>query len=42
MVLSPSEVEMAVLAEPDMSRDKAIEAYARNKAYLIKQGKLSA
>lgn len=42
MVLSPSEVEMAILAEPEMSRDKAIESYARNKAYLIKQGKLSA
>lgn len=42
MVLSPSEVEMAMLAEPDLPRDKAIEAYARNKAYLIKQGKLSA
>lgn len=42
MVLSPSEVEMAILAEPEMSREKAIESYARNKAYLIKQGKLSA
>lgn len=42
MVLSPSEVEMAMLAEPEMSREKAIESYARNKAYLIKQGKLSA
>lgn len=42
MVLSPAEVEMAILAEPDLSRDKAIESYARNKAYLIKQGKLSA
>lgn len=42
MTLSSAEVEMAILAEPEMSRDKAIEAYARNKAYLIKQGKLSA
>ena len=42
MVLSSDEVEMAVLAEPGMARDKAIESYARNKAYLIKQGKLSA
>lgn len=42
MVLSPQEVEMAILAEPELSRDKAIESYARNKAYLVKQGKLSA
>jgi len=42
MVLSSDEVEMAVLAEPELSRDKAIESYARNKAYLIKNGKLSA
>jgi hypothetical protein len=42
MVLSPAEVEMAILAEPELSRDKAIESYARNKAYLIKTGKLSA
>lgn len=42
MVLSSDEVEMAILAEPEMSRDKAIESYARNKAFLIKQGKLSA
>ena len=42
MVLSSDEVEMAILAEPELSRDKAIEAYARNKAYLIKTGKLSA
>lgn len=42
MVLSPAEVEMAILAEPELSRDKAIESYARNKAFLIKQGKLSA
>jgi hypothetical protein len=42
MVLSADEVEMALLAEPQLSRDKAIESYARNKAYLIKQGKLRA
>ena len=42
MVLSSAEVEMAILAEPELPRDKAIESYARNKAYLIKQGKLSA
>lgn len=42
MVLSSDEVEMAILAEPDLPRDKAIESYARNKAYLIKNGKLSA
>lgn len=42
MVLSPAEVEMAVLAEPELPRERAIESYARNKAFLIKQGKLSA
>jgi hypothetical protein len=42
MVLSPAEVEMAILAEPELTRDKAIESYARNKAALIKAGKLSA
>lgn len=42
MTLSSAEVEMAILAEPELSRDKAIEAYAKNKAYLIRQGKLSA
>jgi len=42
MTLSAAEVEMAILAEPELSRDKAIESYARNKAFLIKQGKLSA
>ena len=42
MVLSSDEVEMAILAEPGLSRDKAIEEYARNKAYLIKTGKMSA
>jgi hypothetical protein len=42
MTLSSAEVEMALLSEPELSREKAIETYARNKAYLIKQGKLSA
>lgn len=42
MTLAPSEVEVALLMEPELPRDKAIEAYARNKAVLIKQGKLSA
>ena len=42
MTLSPSEVEVALLMEPELPRDKAIEAYARNKSVLIKQGKLSA
>jgi hypothetical protein len=42
MVLSSDEVEMAILAEPELPREKAIESYARNKAFLIKQGKLSA
>lgn len=41
MTLNPQEVEVALLMEPEMSRDKAIEAYARNKAQLIKQGKLA-
>lgn len=42
MTLTPNEVEVALLMEPEMSREKAIEAYARNKATLIKQGKLTA
>jgi len=42
MVLRPDEVEFALMAEPDLPRDKAIETYARNKAFLIKTGKLSA
>jgi hypothetical protein len=42
MTLNPNEVEVALLMEPDLPRDKAIETYARNKATLIKQGKLSA
>ena len=42
MILSSDEVEMAILAEPGLPREKAIEEYARNKAYLIKTGKMSA
>lgn len=42
MILSPAEVEMAILAEPELPRDKALESYARNKAQLIRDGKLSA
>ena len=42
MTLTPSEVEVALLMEPELPRNKAIEAYARNKALLIKQGKLTA
>ncbi len=42
MTLRADEVEFALMAEPDMPRDKAIETYARNKAALIKAGKLSA
>lgn len=42
MVLSPAEVEQALLNEPQLSRDKALEMYARNKAALIREGKLSA
>lgn len=42
MVLSPSEVEAAILMEPSLSREKAIEVYARSKADLIRQGKMSA
>lgn len=40
IVLSPAEVEMAMLAEPDLPRDKALEAYARNKQALLREGKL--
>jgi hypothetical protein len=42
MTLTASEVEFAQLAEPDLPRDKAIEAYARNKQKLIREGKMSA
>ena len=41
MVLSPQEVEAALLMEPELSRSDAIAAYAKNKQILIKQGKLS-
>lgn len=42
MVLDSSQVEFALMAFPDLPRDKAIEAYARNRAALIREGKLSA
>ena len=42
MTLSPQEVDVALLMEPELPRDKAIETYARNKQILIKQGKLTA
>lgn len=42
MVLSPAEVEQALLNEPQLPKDKALEMYARNKAALIREGKLSA
>jgi hypothetical protein len=42
MVLSPAEVEQAILNEPDLPRDKALETYARNKAALIREGKIHA
>lgn len=42
MVLSPAEVEQAVLNEPELPRERALEVYARNKAALIREGKLSA
>lgn len=41
ITLSPAEVEMAMLAEPDLPRDKALEAYARNKQALLREGKLN-
>ena len=42
MVLSPAEVEQALLMEPDLPREKALEVYARSKQALIREGKLSA
>ena len=42
MILSPAEVEMAMLAEPELPRERALEVYARNKQALIRDGKLSA
>ena len=38
--LTSAEVEMALLQEPDMPRQKALEAYARNKAECIRRGEL--
>lgn len=40
VVLSPAEVEQALLNEPEMPREKALEFYAKNKAALIREGKL--
>lgn len=42
MTLSAAEVEQAILNDPDLPREKAIEQYARNKAQLIREGKMSA
>ena len=42
MTLSAAEVEQALLIDPDLPREKAIEQYARNKAALIREGKMSA
>lgn len=42
MVLSAAEVEQAILMEPDLPRDKAIESYAKAKAALIREGKMHA
>lgn len=42
MVLDSSQVEFAMMAFPDLPREKAIEQYARNRAALIKEGKISA
>jgi hypothetical protein len=38
--LTSAEVEMALLQEPEMPRQKALEAYARNKAECIRRGEL--
>lgn len=38
--LSSTEVEMAILSFPDLPRQKALEAYAKNKVALQKEGKL--
>lgn len=38
--LTSAEVEMAVLNEPELPRQKAIEIYARNKAECIRRGEL--
>jgi hypothetical protein len=42
MTLSPAEVEFAIINEPYLTRDKALEVYARSKAQLIKEGKMNA
>jgi len=42
MTLSAAEVEQAILNDPDLPRDKAIEQYARNKVALIREGKMTA
>jgi hypothetical protein len=42
MVLDSAQVDFALMAFPDLPREKAIEAYARNRAALIREGKLSA
>lgn len=42
MTLSPAEVDFAIINEPNLPREKALETYARNKAALIKEGRLSA
>lgn len=40
MTLSPAEVEMAIMSEPDLPRDKALELYAKNKMALMKEGRI--
>lgn len=40
MVLSAAEVEQAMLNEPDLPKQKALEIYARNKKALIKEGRM--
>ena len=40
MVLSALEVEQAMLNEPDLPKQKALEIYARNKQALIKEGRM--
>lgn len=40
MVLSAAEVEQAMLNEPDLPKQKALEIYARNKQALIKEGRM--
>ena len=40
MVLSAAEVEQAMLNEPELPKQKALEIYARNKKALIKEGRM--